>query len=118
MESLGLFPVLVGKLGWNLGFHIVISLGISQALSPFDCSSPKGGEFWTGGMTASQPMDLCQGSIRVSSFHASPYPKMVLVELDCASELPGGLVKHRLLAPDSTPVSEVELENFHFLQAP
>lgn len=73
MESLGLFPILVSEGGWNPGFQMELTLGISQACSAFDCSSPKGGEAQTGGMTASQPVDLCQGNIRVSSFHAFPY---------------------------------------------
>lgn len=73
MESSGLFPILVSEGGWNLGVHMELSSGISQACSAFDCSSPKGGEGQTGGMTASQPVDLCQGNIRVSSFDAFPY---------------------------------------------
>lgn len=75
LESLGLFSVLVSEGGWNLGFYMAIPLGIPQACSTFDCSSPKGGESQTGGMTALQPMDLCQGNKHQSfQFPCLPWP--------------------------------------------
>lgn len=93
--SLGLF--LVNEGGWNLGLHMEGSLGISQA-----CFGPEAGEF----QTTSEPVDLCQENIKASSFHASPYPKTVLMKLDCAYESLGVLAKHRFLY--STPPFPVD----------